>query len=221
MKHLILLAGLLFIISCKGQTDLENLKYNEKITFTDNVEKDFSINVPLEGIYKIKNINNFKFSGISLKDDSIKLKDEGITYSNTLNIVVDSYKDNKYLGFELELIDEKLGDTFFDLLKKKYGKPLKKYEYVNNQNVVINYLWQNKSLNQIVLYKKYNEDGHISLDGKDTTLSETRIIILKDGLSVLPNKNDPRNTQEKIDALLKSNPKAFDLLEIFKSNIQD
>ena len=73
MKHLILLIGLLFITSCNGQTDLENLKYNEKITFTDNVEKDFSINVPLEGIYKIKNINNFKFSGISLKEILITL----------------------------------------------------------------------------------------------------------------------------------------------------
>ena len=50
MKHLILLAGLLFIISCKGQTDLESLKYNEKISFIDNVEKDFSVYLPLEGI---------------------------------------------------------------------------------------------------------------------------------------------------------------------------
>lgn len=106
------------MISCNGQQDLENLKFNEKISFVGNTKKDFSINVPLGDIYKVENINKFKFLGLSLKNDSIKFKDEDVVYSNSMNIVVNSYSDNKYLGFELELVDEKLGDTFFNLLKK-------------------------------------------------------------------------------------------------------
>ncbi|MCD1118638.1 hypothetical protein [Chryseobacterium turcicum] len=221
IKNLILLIGLFIITSCNGRTDLETLKYNEKIAFVDNLEKDFSLYVPLEGIYRVKKINKFKLFGISLKDDSIKFKNEGATYSNILNIVVDSYKENKYLGFELEIIDEKLGNDFFEILKKRYGKPLKKYEYKDDKNIVIDYLWQNKSTNQIVLFKKNAEDGHTSLNGGEAILHQTRIIILKDGLSAKPDEKNPRNTQEKVDALLKSNPKAFDILEIFKSQIQD
>ena len=135
--------------------------------------------------------------------------------------MVASYQKDNYLGFELELINEKLGSDFFVLLQKKYGKPLKKYEYKDGENVVSDYLWHHKSTNQVILFKKSNEDGHISLDGRETVLYQTRIIILKDGLSAKPDKSDPRNTQEKVDAILKSNPKAFELLEIFKSQIQD
>lgn len=221
MKYLILFAGLFMIISCNGQQDLENLKFNEKISFLQNTKKDFSINVPLEGIYRVENINKFKFLGLPIKKDSIKFKDEDIVYSNFLNIVVNSYSDNKYLGFELELVDEKLGDEFFNLLKKKYGNPLKKYTNANGKNVVINYLWQNKASDEIIFFEKNSETGHTSLSGNEDVLSQTRIILLKDGLSTKPNKNDPHNTPEKIEALLKTNPKAFEMLEFYKSQIPD
>lgn len=221
MKNIILLLSLLFIISCKGQIDLEKIKVDEKVTFLDNLEKDNSIYVPLEGVYKVKNIENFKLFDLSLNNDSLIFKDETITYSNLLNIIVDSYEKNNYLGFELKLINEKQGNQLFNLLKVKYGKPLKKSEYLNNLNIQINYLWQDKSSNQIILYSKHNESGHLALDGKNEILSETRIIILKDGLSIKPDMLDSRNTKENIETLLKSNPKAFDILEIFKSQIQD
>jgi hypothetical protein len=44
---------------------------------------------------------------------------------------------------------------------------------------------------------------------------------VKDGLSVKPNENDPRNTPEKIKAVLDSNPKAFELIEVFKNSIRN
>jgi hypothetical protein len=205
------------IISCNSKTDLETLKFGDKLLDLDNLEKDYSIYVPLEGIYKVKDINKLQYSNIAIISDSIKFKHEGVGYKNSLNIIVDSYDSNQYLGFELELIDEKTSDKFLDVLMKKYGKPLKEYKYLEKEDKDIDYLWQNKSTNEIILFKKHNENFHISLDGKDNALlSQTRIIIVKDGLSSKPNGNDSRNTPEKIK-VLDSNPNAFDIIEIFKN----
>jgi len=220
MKQLTLLITIsLMIASCNSRTDLETLKLGNKISPLDNFEKDYSIYVPLEGIYNVKDISKFQYANIEFTFDSIKFKNEGIAYKNSLNIIVDSYDSNKYLGFELELIDEKTSNKFLDVLMKKYGKPLKEYKYLKKEDKDIDYLWQNKSTNEIILFKKHNEDFHTSLDGKDNALlSETRIIIVKDGLSAKPDLNNSRNTPEKINAVLAANPKAFELIEIFKSS---
>lgn len=222
MKQLLLLTITLIFISCTSQTDLETLKFEDKILDLDNLEKDYSIYVPLEGIYKVKDIDKFKYSNIVIGSDSIKFKNELIVYKNSLNLIVNSYDNNQYLGFELELINEKTGDKFLNFLMKKYGKPLKEYKYLKNEYKDIDYLWQNKPTNEIILFQKHNETCHTSLDGnKNVALSETRIIILKDGLSAKPNESDPRNTPEKIKAVLDSNPKAFELIEIFKNSIRN
>lgn len=223
MKQLTLLIAIsLMISSCNSRTDLETLKFGNKISLPNNLEKDYSIYVPLEGIYNAKDISKFQYANIEFISDSIKFKNEGVTYKNSLNIIVDSYDSNKYLGFELELIDEKTSDKFLDVLMKKYGKPLKEYKYLKKEDKDIDYLWQNKSTNEIILFKKHNENVHTSLNGKDNALlSETRIIIVKDGLSAKPDLNNPRNTPEKIKAILDSNPNAFDVLEIFKNYFQN
>ena len=220
MKQLTLLIIIsLTIASCSSRTDLKTLKFGDKLLDLDNLEKDYSIYVPLEGIYKVKDINKFQYSNIVIISDSIKFKHEGVRYKNSLNIIVDSYDNNNYLGFELELIDEKTSDKFLDVLMKKYGKPLKEYKYLKKEDKDIDYLWQNKSTNEIILFKKHNETFQTSLDGKDNALlSETRIIIVKDGLSAKPDLNNSRNTPEKINAVLAANPKAFELIEIFKSS---
>lgn len=213
---------LILLQSCNSKTDLEKLKFGDKILDLDNLEKDYSVYVPLDGIYKVKDIEKFHYSNIEIISDSIKFKNEGIAYKNSLNLIVNSYSNNQYLGFELELIDEKTSDKFLNLLMKKYGKPLNEYKYLKNKYKDIDYLWQNKSTNEIILFKKHNEDFHVSLDGKDKALlSQTRIIILKDGLSAKIDKNNPRNTPEKIAAILKENPNAFNILEIFKIYFQN
>lgn len=223
MKQLLLLLIICSItISCTSKTDLEKLKFEDKLVNLDNLEKDYSIYVPLEGIYKVKDIDKFKYSNIIIGSDSIKFKNELIVYKNSLNLIVNSYDNNQYLGFELEIINEKTADKFLNLLMKKYGKPLKEYTYLKNEYKDIDYLWQNKYTNEIILFQKHNETCHTSLDGnKNAVLSETRIIIVKDGLSVKPNENDPRNTPEKIKAVLDSNPKAFELIEVFKNSIRN
>ncbi|MDH7464198.1 hypothetical protein QEG73_23070 [Chitinophagaceae bacterium 26-R-25] len=222
MKILSLILGLFMMASCKGQTDLGNLKYGERLLSTDDLEKDYSVYVPLDGIYRVKNIDQFKYSNIPLTSDSVEFKNETMIHRNSLDIIVDSYDNNQFWGFELQLVNEKVSDRFLDLLMKKYGTPSKQYEYVKKQNKDFHYLWQSKPSNEIIYFNKHNEDVHTSMQGKrNAVLSETRIIILKDGLAVKPNKNDPRNTQEKIDTILKSNPKAFDLLEIFKNQIPE
>ncbi len=207
-------------ISCTSQTDLEALKFEDKLLNLDNLEKDYSIYVPLEGIYKVKDIDKFKYSNIVIGSDSIKFKNEGIVYKNSLNIIVNSYNTNQYLGFELEIINEKTSEKILTILMKKYGKTLNEYKYLKGNNKDIAYLWQNKPTNEIILFLKHNDDFHTSLDGNDNAvLSQTRIIIVKDGLSAKPNVNDPRNTPEKIKAVLDSNPKAFELIEIFKNHV--
>jgi len=220
MKIYLILIGFFVLISCNGQdkTALETIKYNHKVPFTNNLEKDFSIVVPLKGIYKVKDITQFKLFGFDLKNEKIKFSDEEAEYQNLLNIVVDNYTTNQYYGFELELYDENISNKILELLKKKYGNPIKKYEYQKLPSKDFVYLWQNKATSEVIYYNLYNEGGH-QLKGKEAILSETKIVIIRDSLSAKPYTNDPRNTPEKIENLLKENPKAFDLAEILKNQI--
>ena len=49
----------------------------------------------------------------------------------------------------------------------------------------------------------------------------TKIIILKDKLKAKVDLNDKRNDSENIKKILKENPNAFDVLEIYKSNFEN
>jgi hypothetical protein len=217
MKKAAILLLLIMMNSCKGQTDLETLRYDQKINESSHeFEKGSSVYVPLEGIYQVKNIDGYQYNGVKFEDEKKEIPNEILIRKNELLIVVDSYSTNKYLGFELYLINEKTADKFLEILKSKYGKPLKQYIYSEGKYKDLQYLWQSSKTNEIIYYNKHNEEKKNSKDKE--VLSETRIIILKDKLKAkIDNNNDP----QKIKDILSQNPNAFDVLEIFKSQIQE
>ena len=223
MNKILFLSIMSFIIiSCNPQIDLEVLEYNTKIQIpAEELEIDQSINVPLEGIYRVKNLNKFKFNNISLNNDVIEFYNELLVNENKLYLIVDSYNSNNYLGFELHLINENTSDKFLDLLLKKYNKPIKQFDYIEDNYKDVQYLWQSNNTNEIILFDKHNENNHLDLTTKNkTVLSETRIIVLRDNLKAVIDSQDSRNDPEKIKSLLLENPDAFSILEVFKSQIR-
>ena len=224
MKQLFIILSLgLLLISCMKQTDLETLKYNKKIEIPlDELDKSDNGNVPVGNIYVVKNINNFKYNAFLLKNESIEFFNELLINKNELSLIVDSYETNNYLGFELNLIDEKTGDLFLNFLKKKYKNPIKKYNYSEGNYKDQDYLWESKKTNEIIKFSKHNESNHLNLKTKkEEVLSLTKIIILKDKLKAKVDLNDKRNDSENIKKILKENPNAFDVLEIYKSNFEN
>ena len=216
MKKIVFLLLMIIMNSCKGQTDLETFKYGSKLNIeTEELEKASSVYIPLEGIYKVRNIDEYQYGGIKFEEEKKEFPGELLVRKNELSVVVDSYNANKYLGFELDLINEKTSDAFLSILKNKYGKPLKQYMYSEGQYKDQQYLWQSAKSDEIVYYVKHNEEKKGS-KGKEV-LSETRIIILKNKLKA---KIDDGNDPQKIKDILSQNPDAFDILEIFKGQIQ-
>lgn len=221
MKYAVFLFGFFILVSCKSQIDLKTFKLGEEISFSNNLEKGSSLYIPLTNIYSVNDISKFKYGNILIEPEKIDLKGEGMVPQNALSIVTDSSASKHYLGFELTLINEKSSDAFLELFKHLYGTPVKQYEDVESKDYKdVQYLWENKEENRIIYFKKHNEGDHIDAkNNKSFVLSKTTIIILKDGLRAQIDNSDPRNSPEKIKDILSANPNAFDILEVFKSQI--
>jgi len=173
MKNLILLFSFLAIVSCNGQTDLESLKFDEKLP--DNSlkgEKDTEANYGLLS-YKQANINNYKLGTASFSEYTVP---KGYEYSNNnLALFVNSYQNNQYLGFVLNLAKEDEGKKLIDYLTKTYGNPEKR----STDKTGAAYFWDASAKNKWLFLTQTQE-----LTQSNTKYTNTKLIVVKKGTRV-------------------------------------
>ncbi|SEH29152.1 hypothetical protein [Chryseobacterium culicis] len=173
MKNLILLFSFLAIVSCNGQTDLESLKFDEKLP--DNSlkgEKETEANYGLLS-YKQANINNYKLGTASFSEYTVP---KGYEYSNNnLALFVNSYQNNQYLGFVLNLAKEDEGKKLIDYLTKTYGNPEKR----STDKTGAAYFWDASAKNKWLFLTQTQE-----LTQSNTKYTNTKLIVVKKGTRV-------------------------------------
>lgn len=173
MKNLILLFSFLAIVSCNGQTDLESFKFDEKLP--DNSlkgEKETEANYGLLS-YKQANINNYKLGTASFSEYTVP---KGYEYSNNnLALFVNSYQNNQYLGFVLNLAKEDEGKKLIDYLTKTYGNPEKR----STDKTGAAYFWDASAKNKWIFLTQTQE-----LTQSNTKYTNTKLIVVKKGTRV-------------------------------------
>lgn len=173
MKNLILLFSFLAIVSCNGQTDLESLKFDEKVS--DNItkgEKETEANYGLLS-YKQADVKNYKLGTVSFSEYTVP---KGYDYSNNnLALFVNSYQNNQYLGFILNLAKEDEGKKLIDYLTKTYGNPEKR----STDKTGAAYFWNASAKNKWIFLTQTQE-----LTQDNTKYTNTKLIVVKKGTRV-------------------------------------
>ncbi|KYH05618.1 hypothetical protein A1704_11010 [Chryseobacterium cucumeris] len=173
MKNLILLFSFLAIVSCNGQTDLESLKFDEKVS--DNItkgEKETEANYGLLS-YKQADVKNYKLGTVSFSEYTVP---KGYDYSNNnLALFVNSYQNNQYLGFILNLAKEDEGKKLIDYLTKTYGNPEKR----STDKTGAAYFWDASAKNKWIFLTQTQE-----LTQDNTKYTNTKLIVVKKGTRV-------------------------------------
>lgn len=173
MKNLILLFSFLAIVSCNGQTDLESLKFDEKVS--DNItkgEKETEANYGLLS-YKQADIKDYKLGTVSFSEYTVP---KGYDYSNNnLALFVNSYQNNQYLGFILNLVKEDEGKKLIDYLTKTYGNPEKR----STDKTGVAYFWDTSAKNKWIFLTQTQE-----LTQDNTKYTNTKLIVVKKGTRV-------------------------------------
>ncbi len=173
MKNLILLFSFLAIVSCNGQTDLESFKFDEKLP--DNSmkgEKETEANYGLL-LYKQADVKNYKLGTASFSEYTVP---KGYEYSNNnLALFVNSYQNNQYLGFVLNLAKEDEGKKLIDYLTKTYGNPEKR----STDKTGAAYFWDASAKNKWIFLTQTQE-----LTQSNTKYTNTKLIVVKKGTRV-------------------------------------
>ncbi|WP_126651848.1 hypothetical protein [Chryseobacterium aureum] len=173
MKNLILLFSFLAIVSCNGQTDLESFKFDEKLP--DNSmkgEKETEANYGLLS-YKQADVKNYKLGTVSFSEYTVP---KGYEYSNNnLALFVNSYQNNQYLGFILNLAKEDEGKKLIDYLTKTYGNPEKR----STDKTGAAYFWDASAKNKWIFLTQTQE-----LTQSNTKYTNTKLIVVKKGTRV-------------------------------------
>lgn len=173
MKNLILLFSFLAIVSCNGQTDLESLKFDEKVS--DNItkgEKETEANYGLLS-YKQADVKNYKLGTVSFSEYTVP---KGYDYSNNnLALFVNSYQNNQYLGFILNLAKEDEWKKLIDYLTKTYGNPEKR----STDKTGAAYFWDASAKNKWIFLTQTQE-----LTQDNTKYTNTKLIVVKKGTRV-------------------------------------
>lgn len=194
MKNLILLFSFLAIVSCNGQTDLESLKFDEKVS--DNMmkgEKETEVNYGLLS-YKQTNVKNYKFGTVTFSDYTVP---KGYDYSNNnLALFVNSYQNNQFLGFILNTAKENEEKKLIDYLTKTYGNPEKR----STNKTGIAYFWDASDKNKWLFLIQTQE-----LTKDNAKYTNTQLIVVKKGTRV-ENASNP-NTFSILDSFTLVYPK--------------
>jgi len=218
-KYLMILIGSMFVISCNAQIDLESILYDQDLSPTiasiKTMHKDREQETTMPA-YKTDKLNGFNVDSVSLSN----YKYDNISYEqvNELYLLVDNYKTNKFIGYVLRLLDEKKANELIVYFQKKLGTPFKTKAYARTEDNYEDalYLW-NSEKDRITFIKKHSENRTNQKSGLEEKVTTTRVIVIKKGLSITP---DAGNNPEHIERILKENPYAFELIEVFKNQFQ-
>lgn len=214
---IIFILSSLLIMSCSAQQiDLETISYDKELKLTVSNINDFKKDREIETsmyAYKTNDINKFRVNNIGLTNH----KFDNVTYeeASSVYLLVDNYNTNNFIGYVLRITEEKQAANLIRYFRKKLGEPFKKREYTRKEAYYEDalYLWQSEQ-DKITFIKKHTEKTKDQKTNKDVKVTSAEIVVIKKGLSVTPNEDtDP----EKLENLLKENPRAFELIEVFKS----
>ncbi|MDH7464196.1 hypothetical protein QEG73_23060 [Chitinophagaceae bacterium 26-R-25] len=174
MKFLSLLLGLFMMASCKGQTDLYKLKVDEKISFdTSKLEKNSDPVYGLKG-YRTDDLSLFKIENISLQKYEIPNGNAG-DYSE-LYVFVNSYEENKFIGFYLNSVNEEEQGKILEFLKRAYKEP----KFSSNDASSISMAWFDDNENKWILLEQNNHG--LLRNGKSFKAMD--IIVVKQGTKI-------------------------------------
>lgn len=173
MKNVILLFSFLAIVSCNGQTDLEAFKFDVKVP--ENIVKGAKETEANYGLlsYSQPALQNYKIGSLPF---SMYTVPKGYDYSNNnLAVFVDTYQNNNYLGFILNLVKEDEGKKLIDYLTKTYGNPEKRLTDKNG----LAYFWNSSTKNKWMFLTQTQE-----LTRDNGKYTNTKLIVVKKGTRV-------------------------------------
>lgn len=173
MKNLILLFSFLAIVSCNGQTDLETLKFDEKVP--ENMVKGEKETEASYGLlsYRQADIQNYKLGSATFSAYTVP---NGYDYSNNnLAVFVNTYQNNNYLGFVLNLAKEDEGKKTIDYLTKTYGSPEKR----QTDKTGLAYFWDAASKNKWIFVTQTQESTR-----ENAKYTSTKLVVVKKGTKV-------------------------------------
>jgi hypothetical protein len=171
----------LIIMSCNSQSvDLELLKFDQQIPVSilniKKIKEDTDVTYGLSS-YRTDELQNFKFGDVTFSKYSVPNGyDDG--YSE-IYVHVDNYKENKYLGFSINIANEKEGIALLNYFKKKYGTPEERYTGLVNGKALV---WKVKE--QWVLLLQNTENTR-----DDKKYLTTEVTIVKQGLRAYNSEN--------------------------------
>lgn len=173
MKNLILLCSFLAIVSCNGQTDLETLKFDEKVPEKMvKGEKETEASYGLLS-YRQADIQNYKLGSAAFSAYTVP---NGYDYSNNnLAVFVNTYQNNNYLGFVLNLAKEDEGKKTIDYLTKTYGSPEKR----QTDKTGLAYFWDAASKNKWIFVTQTQESTR-----ENAKYTNTKLVVVKKGTKV-------------------------------------
>lgn len=171
------------ITACNSQTDLDELKFDVNVLGIvkdiKDVEKTRETDYGLLS-YETVELQNFKFGDVAFSKYSVP---DGYDYGNNrLDIHVDQYDSNKYLGATLEITNTDEAKELLIYLGKKYGKPDMRYQAGDDKGKA--YLWEIKSLKKVILVTQVTEQTR-----KHNAYLSTHVVIVKEGVR-LENTDD-------------------------------
>ena len=166
----------LMTTSCNSQTDLDELKFDSNVLGIvkdiKDIEKTRETDYGLLS-YETEELQNFKFGDVSFSKYCVP---DGYAYgSNSLDIHVDSYDSNNFLGITLNITNKEEVQKLLNYLKKKYGNPENRDTGGNG----FAFLWQSDQSKQWIFFFQKEENTR-----KNNIYLSTRVVVLKQGTRV-------------------------------------
>ena len=182
MKKNVIIIISVIIISCKGQTDLELLKFDEKLSEKTTVTQES--NKAVDGIYgfmsfETSKLNDYRFGDVTFTEYQVP---NAYSYAKSnIYFYVENYESKKYLGFSLYLAKNDEGDKLIDYLKQKYGAPESRNTMNEDESA---FFWDLKSDNKWVFLTK-----KIEKTKNNSNFNFTNLVIVKQGTRVENSKD--------------------------------
>ncbi|RNL69207.1 hypothetical protein ED312_22690 [Sinomicrobium pectinilyticum] len=189
--------NVLIMSSCTSQIDIEKLQYGENVVEVLKKVEDKKRDRDVQhGVlcYRTEELDHFKYGDVTFSKYTVE--DGYSSDYSYIDVYVDSYESNKYLGVTLQIANEKEAVRFINYLEKTKGEPEVLYSEEDiNENFGKVYVWQDDIKDQVILLEQRS-----NIIKNDNRYIETRCVI----------------AQKDVRVENSTNPDVFTLLEQFK-----
>ncbi len=140
MKLVNILFACMLTTSCSQNIDLESLRndgnISEIVKENKNLVRDRDVTYGLLS-YRTIDLKNFNFGSVYFS--KYKFPNSYDADYNDLSIHIDDYKNNNFLGFTIEIVNQEESKKLLEYLTNKYGKP--ESHYAGNHDKA--FVWYN------------------------------------------------------------------------------